>query len=101
MPIIECKSGYAETQVSGNTYLFNRDQQGRFVALIENPDHLHCLLSVSHYKLVDDDAPENMHNDTGQQAVAPKEQAGETKPRRKDKAGGGDSQPLRLPKEVE
>jgi hypothetical protein len=55
MPLVECIAGYTETNVSGSTYTFNRDAHNRFVAIVENPAHLHCLLSVVHYRVVSDE----------------------------------------------
>ncbi len=51
MPLIECTAGYAETTIAGHMYIFSRDDEGRYVALVENPAHLHCLLSVVHYRI--------------------------------------------------
>lgn len=57
MAKIECTWGPAETPVSGHTYRFEKDEAGRYVATVHNDDHLAILLSVEHYRLVDDDAP--------------------------------------------
>lgn len=57
MAKIECTWGPAETPVSGHTYRFEKDKDGRYVATVHNDDHVAILLSVEHYRLVDDEAP--------------------------------------------
>lgn len=58
MKLIECKSGYAETTVGGNTYAFERDGHGRFVCDVINLVHRACFLSIpDHYREVDRDPP--------------------------------------------
>lgn len=54
MPLIECKAGYAETNIAGTTYSFHQDEYGRYVALVEAIDHIMCLTSVEHYQIVPD-----------------------------------------------
>lgn len=73
MAKIECTWGPAETPVSGHTYRFEKDKAGRYVATVHNDDHVEILLSVEHYRLVDDDAP-------AAPGLAPPEPEGETQP---------------------
>lgn len=52
---IEC-SRYAETEVGGIKYIFERDREGRFVATVHNDDHVEILLAVVHYRPYDENA---------------------------------------------
>lgn len=54
---IRCSQA-AETQVFGCTYVFEPDDQGRFVAEVDNPRHQAVLLSVDHYSELRDDVRE-------------------------------------------
>ncbi len=59
MAKIECTYGPAEPTVAGNTYAFTRDDDGRYTCTVHNEDHVEILLSVVHYRRVDDKpAPE-------------------------------------------
>lgn len=55
MAKIECTAGYAETPVGGVLYVFERDRYGRFVAEVHKDEHVDVLLSVVHYRRVDED----------------------------------------------
>ncbi len=46
MTLIQCKVGYAETQVGAETYVFNRDEHGRYVANVFDLRHEAVLLSL-------------------------------------------------------
>lgn len=52
MPIVECTLGPAETTVGNNTYSFDRDDYGRFVARVEDLHHLKCLVGMAAYREV-------------------------------------------------
>lgn len=57
MPKIQCIQ-YASTKVDGQTYVFNRDAKGRFVAEVHIPEHVKILIGlVGVYSLVKDDEP--------------------------------------------
>ncbi len=55
MTRIEC-SQYAETEVGGQKYIFERDREGRYVATVHNADHVEILLAVVHYRPYDENA---------------------------------------------
>lgn len=57
MPLVECTAGPAAPYVAGTTYEFVRDRFGRFVATVDNPRHLECLLGVVHFRVVADEPP--------------------------------------------
>lgn len=56
--LIECKTGKNEQRVGGETYRFERDEHGRFVAEVHSLVHVQILLSVEHYQEVPNDQPE-------------------------------------------
>ncbi|MDA4845946.1 Rho termination factor N-terminal domain-containing protein [Hoeflea poritis] len=48
----------------GKTYVFERDDQGRFVAKVDDPEHVRLFLCVEHFCLVEDE-------DAAEDTVAP------------------------------
>lgn len=68
MPLIECKLGAVETAVGGQPYIFHEmtiNGQSRFVAQVEDFQHVMCLLNIEHYALVPDNTaiPDMPHED--------------------------------------
>ena len=55
MAIIECKIGPETPTVDGVEYQFQRDQRGRFVALVTDHEHQKILLGNPVYRVIDDD----------------------------------------------
>jgi len=59
MALIRCKLGYASTQVGADTYEFNRDTFGRYVAQVDDLRHQAILLSLADvYETVAETPPE-------------------------------------------
>ena len=48
--LIESLIGHQSTDVGGSTYVFTKDDHGRFVALVHNLVHVQCLLSSACYR---------------------------------------------------
>lgn len=48
--LIESLIGHQETDVGGSTYVFTKDDHGRFVTLVHNLVHVQCLLSSACYR---------------------------------------------------
>ncbi|MFC3074911.1 hypothetical protein [Shinella pollutisoli] len=57
MKPIECLLGAVAITVGSETYHFERDEHGRFVTEVENLVHRSCLLSVAHYREVEEEPP--------------------------------------------
>lgn len=64
MPLIECKLGHREVAVGSETYAFNRDDFGRYVATVHDPRHVMCFVSVEHYREVPEE-PDDADPDVG------------------------------------
>lgn len=52
MPLIRCKLGFAETELSGSLYAFEPDEYGRNVCAVDNMEHVNCLISCGTYEEV-------------------------------------------------
>lgn len=75
MPTIQCIQ-FATTHVENQTYVFKRDDKGRFVAEVTIPEHVEIFLGLEGvYSLVKDDkpapAPEAAPAPVPQEAPAP------------------------------
>lgn len=55
MPLVECTLGAATTPIMGWTYVFERDRFDRYVAKVENKEHVRILTSVYCYRVVTDE----------------------------------------------
>ena len=55
MAIIECKLGAEEQTFDGVEYKFRRDNQGRYVALVHNHEHVAGFLASPVYRSIDSD----------------------------------------------
>ncbi|WWT39856.1 hypothetical protein [Microcystis phage Mwe-JY25] len=67
MSKIESLLGPADLYVAGHQIVFSRDKQGRYIAVVEDPRALACLLSVEHYREIADE-----DEDEGEGKQAPK-----------------------------
>jgi predicted flap endonuclease-1-like 5' DNA nuclease len=55
MPLVQCTLGPATTPIMGWTYVFERDRFDRYVAKVDNDDHIAILTSVYCYVVVPDE----------------------------------------------